>query len=318
VKLFDQATALARAGRPTEAVALIEAAAAAGDPEGNFILAHWLLYGSDRPRDLAAAHRHLQQAADSGNFAAVRVLAHLTASGTGCPADPGAALAMLRQAADSDPIAAGEVAMLPRMMTEADSDSAERELLSADPHVEIVRKLLSPEECAYLMKRGEPLLKPSLVDDPATGRGKPDPIRTSHGAAFVPHEEDLVFQAINRRIAAATGTDVRHAEALYVMRYTPGQEYRPHLDALAGLKNQRELTAIVYLSDGFEGGATIFPELGLSIRPRIGDLLVFLNALGDGAPDLRMRHAGEPVTAGEKWIATRWIRHGPHDPYDRG
>jgi prolyl 4-hydroxylase len=318
VKLFDQATALARAGRPTEAVALIEAAAAAGDPEGNFILAHWLLYGSDRPRDLAAAHRHLQQAADSGNFAAVRVLAHLTASGTGCPADPGAALAMLRQAADSDPIAAGEVAMLPRMMTEADSDSAERELLSADPHVEIVRKLLSPEECAYLMKRGEPLLKPSLVDDPATGRGKPDPIRTSHGAAFVPHEEDLVFQAINRRIAAATGTDVRHAEALYVMRYTPGQEYRPHLDALAGLKNQRELTAIVYLSDGFEGGATIFPELGLSIRPRIGDLLVFRNALGDGAPDLRMRHAGEPVTAGEKWIATRWIRHGPHDPYDRG
>ena len=318
MKLFDQATALARAGRPTEAVALIEAAAAAGDPEGNFILAHWLLYGSDRPRDLAAAHRHLQQAADSGNFAAVRVLAHLTASGTGCPADPGAALAMLRQAADSDPIAAGEVAMLPRMMTEADSDSAERELLSADPHVEIVRKLLSPEECAYLMKRGEPLLKPSLVDDPATGRGKPDPIRTSHGAAFVPHEEDLVFQAINRRIAAATGTDVRHAEALYVMRYTPGQEYRPHLDALAGLKNQRELTAIVYLSDGFEGGATIFPELGLSIRPRIGDLLVFRNALGDGAPDLRMRHAGEPVTAGEKWIATRWIRHGPHDPYDRG
>ena len=50
VKLFDQASALARAGRPKDAVALIENAAAAGDPDGTFILAHWLLYGSDRPR----------------------------------------------------------------------------------------------------------------------------------------------------------------------------------------------------------------------------------------------------------------------------
>ena len=317
VKLFDQASALARAGRPKDAVVLIENAAAAGDPDGNFILAHWLLYGSDRPRDLVAALRHLELAAAKGNGAAVRVLAHLTASGTGCPAQREEALAMLRRAAETDPIAAGELAMLPRLVSEAVSAKAERELVSADPHVEIVRKLLSPEECAYLIGRGEPLLKPSLVDDPATGRGKPDPIRTSHGAAFVPHEEDLVFQAINWRIAAATHTDVHHAEALYVMRYTPGQEYRPHLDALAGLKNQREWTAIAYLNDGFEGGATVFPELGLSIRPGVGDLLVFRDSLADGTPDLRMRHAGEPVTAGEKWIATRWIRHGPHDPYDR-
>jgi prolyl 4-hydroxylase len=318
VKLFDQASALARAGRPKDAVALIENAAAAGDPDGNFILAHWLLYGSDRPRDLSAAHRHLKQAAVKGNSAAVRVFAHLTASGTGCRADPDKALSMLRQVAESDPIAAGELAMLPRMMSEADAAKAERDLISAEPHIEIVRKLLSPEECAYLTRRGEPLLKPSLVDDPTTGRGKPDPIRTSHGAAFVPHEEDLIFQAINRRIAEATGTNVRHAEALYVMRYTPGQEYKPHLDALAGLKNQREWTAIFYLNDDFEGGATTFPELGLSVRPGVGDLLVFRNSLADGTPDLRMRHAGEPVTAGEKWIATRWIRHGPHDPYDRG
>lgn len=296
---------------------MIEKAARQGDPEGNFLVAHWLLYGSDRPRDTRAACRHLQLSADAGNARAVRALAHLTASGTGCEADPDKALAMLGQIAASDPVAAGELAMLPRMKSDRDATEAEREPLSADPHIEVVRKLLSPEECDYLIRRGEPLLKPSLVDDPTTGRGKPDPIRTSHGAAFVPHEEDLVVQAINRRIATATGTDVRHAEALYVMRYMPGQEYKPHLDALAGLSNQREWTAIAYLNDAFEGGATVFPELGLSVRLGAGDLILFRNAV-DGTPDLRMRHAGEPVTAGEKWIATRWIRHGPHDPYDRG
>ena len=102
------------------------------------------------------------------------------------------------------------------------------------------------------------------------------------------------------------------------MRYTPGQEYRPHLDALPGLKNQREWTAIAYLNHAFEGGATAFPDLGLSLRLQSGDLLVFRNSDSAQIADPRMRHAGEPVTAGEKWVATRWIRHGPHDPYDRG
>ena len=313
--LFEQAKALARAGRPQEAVKHIEQAAEAGDPEGSFLVAHWLLYGFDRPRDSVAACRYLEQASKAGKAEATRTLAHLNASGTGCAPDREKALALLAQAAGSDPVAAAELAMLPRLREDFE---AERDRVSEDPHIEIVRALLSPEECAYLIDRAQPLLKPSFVDDGKTAMGRPDPIRTSHGAAFVPHDEDLVVQAINRRIARATSTEIGNAEALYVMRYTPGQQYRPHLDALPGLANQREWTAIAYLNDAFEGGATAFPELGLSLRLGRGDLLVFRDSGPDGQPDLRMRHAGEPVTSGEKWIATRWIRHGPHDPYDRG
>lgn len=319
MKLFEQAAAIARSGKPEDAVRYIEDAAASGDPEGNVILAHWLLYGSDRPRDPAAARRHLQAAAGKGNAQALRLLAHLTGNGTGGPANEAEALDLLRQAsAAGDAIAADQLAVLPDIASEDSAADCDREHLSSDPHVEIVRGLLGAVECAYLRRRAEPLLKPSRVDDGRTGIGRPDPIRTSHGAAFVPHEEDLVVQKIVARIAAATGTGVNHAEALYVMRYAPGQEYRPHFDALPGLKNQREWTAIAYLNQGFEGGATSFPELGLSIRPGPGDLLVFRNSGADGAPDPRMRHAGEPVTSGEKWVATRWIRNGPHDPYDRG
>ena len=314
MKILEQAGEIARSGRPQDAVRLIEQAAEAGDPDGNFLVAHWLLYGSDRPRDAQGACRHLEQAAEGGKPEAARVLAHLTASGTGCAADRDKALALLAEAANADPVATAELAMLPHL---SDGEGT-RERVSADPHVEIVRGLFSPDECAYLIHRAVPLLKPSFVDDGKTGIGRPDPIRTSHGAPFLPHEEDLVVQALNCRIAAATGTETRNAEALYVMRYTPGQEYRPHLDALPGLANQREWTAIAYLNDAFEGGATAFPDLGLSLRLGPGDLLVFRDSGPDQQPDLRMRHAGEPVTAGEKWIATRWIRHGPHDPYDRG
>lgn len=318
MKLFEQASAIARSGRPGEAVQFIENAARAGDPEGNVIVAHWLLYGSDRPRDPLAARAHLELAARSGSAQALRILAHLTGNGTGGEADREKALALLRDAAsEGDEIAAGELDLLGGTPTGRAYDGT-RDLLSSDPHVEVLRKLLPAPECEWLIRRATPLLKPSFVDDGKTGTGRPDPIRTSHGAALVPHEEDLVVQEINRRIAAATGTSVTHAEALYVMRYTPGQEYKPHLDALPGLKNQRDWTAITYLNQAFEGGATVFPKLGLSIRGDPGDVLVFRNSSPDGEPDLRMRHAGEPVTSGEKWIATRWIRSGPHDPYDRG
>ena len=315
MSLFEQARELGRAGRPQDAVRLIESAGAAGNPEGAFILAHWLLYGSDRPRDAAAACKLLETAASKSKPDALRVLAHLTGNGTGCAPDRDKAIALLEKAAPSDSVAAAELEMLARMKAGAD---VRRETVPSDPHIEILRGLLSADECAYLVRRAEPLLKPSFVDDGRTGIGRPDPIRTSHGAAFVPHEEDLVIQAINRRIAAASSTEAGNAEALYVMRYAPGQQYRPHMDALPGLANQREWTAIAYLNDAFEGGATAFPDLGLSLRLGTGDLLLFRNSDENQQPDMRMVHAGEPVTSGEKWIATRWIRHGPHDPYDRG
>ena len=297
---------------------MIERAAQEGDPEGNAILARWYLYGSDRPRDLAAAHRCLELAAGKGNHDATRLLAHLIASGTGCAPDQAKALKLLRRIEPADPSAAEEISLFGHMRSDEAVASAKMDLLSEDPCIKIYRGLLTAEECAYLIRRSEPLLKPSLVDDPIRGRGVPDPIRTSLGATFVPHDEDIVMQAINRRFALATGTDVRQGEALYVMRYAPGQQYRPHHDALGGLRNQRSWTAIAYLNDDYEGGTTVFPDLSISIRADPGDVLAFANLDGEGRPHPLMLHAGMPVTRGAKWIATRWIRQTHHDPYDRG
>ena len=63
---------------------------------------------------------------------------------------------------------------------------------------------------------------------------------------------------------------------------------------------------------------TAFPDLSISIRVEAGDVLVFQNVDAEGRPHPLMRHAGQPVTRGAKWIATRWIRTAPTDPYDRG
>jgi prolyl 4-hydroxylase len=149
----------------------------------------------------------------------------------------------------------------------------------------------------------------------ASGGQMPHPTRTSSGMNFDPTMEDAVVHQINRRIAAVTATDVLCGEPLHVLRYAPGQEYRPHLDAIPGAGNQRVWTALVYLNQDFAGGETRFDLLGLAFRGSAGDALVFRNADREGNPDLRLRHAGVPVTAGVKWLASRWIRALPHDPW---
>jgi prolyl 4-hydroxylase len=307
MSVLDEAQRLARSGRRGEAVALIEREAGAGDAEALFALANWRLYGLFVARDPAGAHPLLERAAAAGHAEAARLRANLVAGGTGRSADPREAWELLRAAAPSDP----QLALLDAMR---EPKLAAQELHD-DPPVRIVPGLFSPDECAWLIALAAPALRPSMIVDPATGRPKPDPVRTSDGMNFGPAQEDLVVNALNRRLAAATGTAYECGEPLHVLRYVPGQEYKPHLDALPGVDNQRTWTALVYLNDGYEGGETVFPELGLAARGEAGDCLVFRNVDGEGRGDPRARHAGAPVTGGVKWLASRWIRERPFDPF---
>jgi len=59
---------------------------------------------------------------------------------------------------------------------------------------------------------------------------------------FVPRYQDAVVAALEERVAAWTGIPVSHQEDLQVLRYAPGQQYRPHMDS-----NGRICTVLVYL-----------------------------------------------------------------------
>jgi prolyl 4-hydroxylase len=316
VSAIDQARALFRQGRKADAVALVEHQAAAGDAESLLMLAHWRLFALYGPRDLEAAHRSLEAAAAKGNVEAARTRAFLVANGTGSEPDPALARELLERIAPLDSYAALQLQFLPRMKSAAAAQAAQREVLSADPRIELVRGLLSAEECRYVMTLAEPALEPSFVIHPVSGQRVPHPTRTSHGASFGPVQEDLVINAINRRLAEATGTEAGWGEPLHVLRYRPGEQYKPHVDALPGVTNQRTWTALVYLNEGYGGGETEFPELGIAAKGEAGDVLIFHNVLADGRGDPRTRHAGLPVTSGVKWLATRWIRQSRYHPWE--
>jgi prolyl 4-hydroxylase len=184
------------------------------------------------------------------------------------------------------------------------------QMLSESPEIRIFPALFSPAECEFLIDLARPKLQPSFVIDPYSGRQIPNPVRTSHGVGFPFVDENPAIHALNRRLAAASGTDVRAAEPMQVLSYAPGQQYHQHSDALPNVPpgQQRVLTFLVYLDEDYEGGETAFPALGLNVRGRTGDGLLFRNASDDGTPDPRSVHAGLPVTRGVKHLASRWIR----------
>ena len=182
--------------------------------------------------------------------------------------------------------------------------------------INLFESMLSDFECNYLIVKFSGLLQPSMVVDPITGQGRIDKIRTSYVALISPEHCDWLTRKIDKLVAKATETRFCQGEALNLLRYVPGQEYKPHYDALNRLQDvktfedggQRTKTAIIYLNTVSEGGNTTFPKLDIRVSPIKGNMLVFNNSDDKGNVLINSYHAGELTQKENKWLVTKWIR----------
>ncbi|MBA2466316.1 MAG: 2OG-Fe(II) oxygenase [Sphingomonas sp.] len=317
MNVLDEANKLVAAGQQQAALGLVLGAAERGDPEAMFAIANWRIFGIHGQRDPAEAHRLLDTARALGHVEAAGLKATLIGNGTGCGSgsDPEAAAQMLEAIRPHSEHANVQLTLSARMPPEQDALKLPHEQLSDAPLIRAVRGLFTVDECNYLIALAQPHLQRSYVFDPLTGRQMPHPIRTSSGMNFGPTLEDRVVHFLNRRLATATGTAVEAGEPLHMLCYAPGEEYKPHHDAVPGGGNQRLWTVLVYLNDGYSGGATRFSLIDVEFRGGVGDALIFRNADAAGNGDPATLHAGLPVTGGVKWLATRWIRARSYDPF---
>jgi prolyl 4-hydroxylase len=183
------------------------------------------------------------------------------------------------------------------------------------PRVVVLGGLLSDEECEALIELARPRLARSRTVHTATGGEELNPDRTSHGMFFNRGENALV-SAIEARIARLVNWPVTHGEGLQVLRYGRGAEYKPHYDyfdpaepgtpTIIQRGGQRVGTLVMYLNEPERGGGTTFPDAGLEVAPQRGHA-VFFN-YPQPHPSTRTLHGGAPVLAGEKWVATKWLR----------
>lgn len=112
-----------------------------------------------------------------------------------------------------------------------------------------------------------------------------------------------VFHAAARAYAAAVGhLQLRSDLGYQLLRYGPGQRFTEHVDEMPGatVYGQRQVTAILYLNDDFEGGELELPQQGLVYKPRAGDLMMF--PAGFCFP-----HASREVRHGTKYSVVTWF-----------
>ncbi|KAF5790939.1 putative procollagen-proline 4-dioxygenase [Helianthus annuus] len=205
------------------------------------------------------------------------------------------------------------------------------EVISWEPRAVIYHNFLSQEECEYLINMAKPHMVKSTVVDSDTGKSKDSRVRTSSGT-FLARGRDKTVRTIEKRIADFTFLPVEHGEGLQVLHYEVGQKYEPHYDYFQDEYNtqnggQRMATVLMYLSDVEEGGETVFPSAkgnisavpwwdelsdcgkeGLSVKPKMGDALLFWSMRPDASLDPSSLHGGCPVIKGNKWSSTKWIR----------
>lgn len=184
-----------------------------------------------------------------------------------------------------------------------------------------VAHALSAEVCLYLINLAAPYLRPSMTVHPETGEAVHNEMRSSSGMSMHPAMEDIVVHLAKDRLAGIAGMEADHAEPFAFLRYRGGEEYREHYDFIdpdsgearyqLSRLGQRELTVFAYLSSPEGGGQTHFPRLEVTVEPEQGQAVCFRNMLEDGQPDLDSLHASLPVTNGEKWLATLWLREKP-------
>ncbi|MBO9581494.1 MAG: 2OG-Fe(II) oxygenase [Sphingobium sp.] len=312
-----EATLLAQRGAVREAHALLEKGMASGDGLAAACLAEWRLSGQLVRRDLAAARDLYGVAAQLGIEEAEDPFIALLANGAGGSGRRWQeALAVLAKRGAQDEWAQRQVRLLSDMALSDGGDPNHlpvQTLQHETPRISNIVGFMSEAECRYLIDLVEPRLQPSVVIHPGTGRMMRDPIRTAKAAGFPFVLENPVLHAINRRIAAATGTSYEQGEPLQVLRYDPGDEYKLHLDTLPSGENQRIVTFLVALNTDFDGGDTAFPELDIRWRGGLGEALQFQNVAANGQPEPLLRHAGLPVKRGTKYLLSKWIRSKPLD-----
>lgn len=226
--------------------------------------------------------------------------------------------------------------------------------LSWAPRVFEIPGVLTDVECEELIQRAESRLKKMGTFGKAT-----QTVRQSESMFFnLPSDDgDDLIALVRGALLDTLLMPSAYAENLQVTRYKKGDFYGLHYDFSQPNRKkadpkgypygdvERYATLVMYLSDGFEGGETVFPRVStpgspgkgllkqvnkvdaetwadigglndfcgqdsdaLKAKPAKGGAILFFDYTPDGQRDMETVHGSCPVRSGTKVIAQQWIQ----------
>lgn len=184
-----------------------------------------------------------------------------------------------------------------------------------DPRIVLYHDIVSDNEIATIKELATPRFKRATVQNYKTGELETANYRVSKTAWLKEYEHEHVGN-VYRRTNQITGLNMETSEELQVSNYGIGGHYEPHFDfarreeknAFASLgTGNRIATLLIYESDVEQGGATVFPHLGIALWPKKGSAAFWYNLYQNGEGNDMTRHAACPVLSGSKWVSNFWI-----------
>lgn len=115
--------------------------------------------------------------------------------------------------------------------------------------------------------------------------------------------QESIHSGVARYLATAGNIRLSSDLGFELLRYGQGQRYSEHVDSMPGsssIYGQRQLSAVLYLNDDFEGGELHFTRQGLTYNPEAGSLVVFPS-------NFCFPHASLPVLNGTKYAVVTWF-----------
>lgn len=343
----EKAARLDAEGKLELALMALAKAAKAGDLQARTDLGKRLLLGDRAPRMLKDGAGHIFMAAQEGHPEAVSAMALLQCLGIQQRKNWQDALNTLTHAAclgwaqsrqallllshepvlgdEKELIAIEEAAFWQQLGRAIDINRwlqiPQGTVLSESPLLVSFDDFVPQRWRNLLANEAVPRLVPAQDPDPARMRN-PNAATSNYflglqGLA----ENDFIHLLLQERMSKACGIPQNQMEGMAVLLYQEGGEFSEHVDYFdtgtdlgkreVETLGQRVLTFLVYLNDDYDGGETVFPELGITHKGKAGEGLYFVTARDSGEGDPRTRHAGLPVRSGNKWVLSQYFRARP-------
>ncbi|OAL48591.1 hypothetical protein IQ07DRAFT_80946 [Pyrenochaeta sp. DS3sAY3a] len=206
------------------------------------------------------------------------------------------------------------------------------QLLSTDPLLIHINNFLAPDEIQHLIALGTPLFTRSMITD-----GKITSRRTSD-SCFLPGNDTIVKRVKDRAAHFLGGVEFDGIEAIQLVRYVDNQKVDLHFDwrqgqlptrAKTGKPYNRLASFFIYIDANCTGGETWFPKAsvshgfsagggadmvhslgegnGISVVPKAGSGVFWMNLNSDKSGNPKTLHAGLPVKSGTKIGMNIWV-----------
>jgi prolyl 4-hydroxylase len=184
--------------------------------------------------------------------------------------------------------------------------------------ISVVRDFLTASDCEGLIRLIDKERVPSGLLTPTE-----DPeFRTSETCNL--QADHPIVRQVEDKVTKLTGIPYSHGETIQGQRYAIGQQFKAHHDffyadqpywpEMERCGGQRTWTAMAFLNTPEGGGQTVFEQADIKVTPRAGNLLIWNNLDGVGVPNPFSMHRAMPVTAGTKYVITKWYRERPWSP----